>query len=74
MFFYNLDQIVCVGACVGEVKKQAGSLKVEFTLPEFKPATAFLVSQRASYLKEIKFESIKLKSLIMAQIERWRYA
>ena len=56
MFFYNLDQIVCVGACVGEVKKQAGSLKVEFTLPEFKPATAFLVSQRTSYLKEIKFE------------------
>jgi hypothetical protein len=63
-----------VGACVGEVKKQAGQLKNKFIYSDFKPATAFLVSQRTSYLKEIKFESIKLKSLIMAQIERWRYA
>ena len=63
-----------MGACVGEVKKQAGQLKGEFTHSDFKSATAFLVSQRTSYLKEIKFESIKLKSLIMAQIERWRYA
>jgi hypothetical protein len=58
MFFYNLDQIVCVGACVGEVKKQARQLKVnlEIVKPDFKLATAFLVSQRTSYLKEIKFE------------------
>ena len=58
MFFYNLDQIVCVGACVGEVKKQARQLKVnlEIEKPDFKLATAFLVSQRTSYLKEIKFE------------------
>ena len=74
MFFYNLDQIVCVGACVGEVKKQARQLRSKFIYSDFKLATAFLVSQRTSYLKEIKFESIKLKSLIMAQIERWRYA
>ena len=56
MLFYNLDWIVCVGACVGEVKKQAGS-RQEF-IPEFKPAIAFLASQRASYLKERKFESL----------------
>jgi hypothetical protein len=54
MLFYNLDQIVCVGACVGEVKKQARQLKV--FIPDFKLAIAFLVSQRTSYLKEIKFE------------------
>ena len=28
MLFYNLDQIVCVGACVGEVKKHARKFKV----------------------------------------------
>jgi len=27
LFFYNLDQIVCVGACIGEAKKQARQLK-----------------------------------------------
>jgi len=27
MFFYNLDQIVCVGACVGEAKKQARRMR-----------------------------------------------
>ena len=54
MLFYNLDQIVCVGACVGEVKKQARQLKV--FIPDFKLAIAFLASQRASYLKVIKFE------------------
>jgi len=32
MFFYNLDQIVCVGACVGEVKKQARQLKGIYAL------------------------------------------
>ena len=55
MLFYNLDQIVCVGACVGEVKKHARQLK-EF-IPDFRLAIAFLVSQRTSNLKEIKFEN-----------------
>jgi len=54
MLFYNLDQIVCVGACVGEVKKQARKSKV--FIPLIKLAIAFLVSQRTSNLKEIKFE------------------
>ncbi len=56
MFFYNLDQIVCVGACVGEVKKQARQLRNKFIYSDFKLAIAFLVFQRASHLKEIKFE------------------
>ena len=62
MFFYNLDQIVCVGACVGEVKKQARQLKSTCLFinlySDFKLAIAFLVSQRTSNLKEIKFESL----------------
>jgi len=41
LFFYNLDQIACVGACVGKVKKQAGSSG--FAL--FKKATGFLLAQ-----------------------------
>lgn len=32
MFFYNLDQIVCVGACIGEAKKQARQLKNVYIL------------------------------------------
>ncbi len=55
MLFYNLDQIVCVGACVGEVKKQARKFKM-FT-SSIRLAIAFLASQRASNLKEIKFEN-----------------
>ena len=40
-FFYNLDQIVCVGACVGEVKKQARShLEIFF---RFQASNRFLV-------------------------------
>ena len=27
VFFYNLDQIVCVGACVGEVRNKLGDLE-----------------------------------------------
>ena len=60
MFFYNLDQIVCVGACVGEVKKQARQLKNTCLFInlyfDFKLATVFLVSQRTRHLKVIKFE------------------
>ncbi len=55
MLFYNLDQIVCVGACVGEVKKQARKFRIFISF--IKLAIAFFASQRASYLKEIKFEN-----------------
>ena len=46
MFFYNLDQIVCVGACVGEARNKPGDLS--FML--YQTGNRFLASQIASNL------------------------
>ena len=62
---------MCVGACGGYVCEQiAGTNETR----QFKIALIFFARQRlAAYL--IKWQTrFKLKSLIMAQIERWRYA
>ena len=50
MFFYNLDQIVCVGACVGEVKKQARRLRNTCLFINLN--SDFKLAQRFLFLKE----------------------